>query len=166
MTQRSRLIDRISSIPENRIHPVYDEIYLILKQNLTDDDKPITIVCCPHCGSVSIKKNGNYNGKQRYFCKDCHKSFSMNTNTFLFHNRIPENLWLQFIDYELSGIALRHEAHFLGLSIHTCFRMRHKLYAAVSELAKKRVTGKVQLDAAYRKINLKGTRPENMPRYS
>ena len=129
MTQRSRLIDRISSIPENRIHPVYDEIYLILKQNLTDDDKPITIVCCPH------------------------QSFSMNTNTFLFHNRIPENLWLQFIDYELSGMALRHEAHFLGLSIHTCFRMRHKLYAAVSELAKKRVTGKVQLDAAYSGIS-------------
>ena len=129
MTQRSRLIDRISSIPENRIHPVYDEIYLILKQNLTDDDKPITIVCCPH------------------------KSFSMNTNTFLFHNRIPENLWLQFFDYELSGMALRHEAHFLGLSIHTCFRMRHKLYAAVSELAKKRVTGKVQLDAAYSGIS-------------
>ena len=48
MTQRSRLIDRISSIPENRIHPVYDEIYPILKQNLTDNDKPITIVCCPH----------------------------------------------------------------------------------------------------------------------
>ena len=48
MTQRFRLIDRISSIPENRIHPVYDEIYPILKQNLTDDDKPITIVCCPH----------------------------------------------------------------------------------------------------------------------
>ena len=60
MTQRSRLIDRISSIPENRIHPVYDEIYPILKQNLTDDDKAITIVCCPH------------------------KSFSMNTNTFFF----------------------------------------------------------------------------------
>lgn len=77
----------------------------------------------------------------------------MNTNTFLFHNRIPENLWLQFIDYELSGMALRHEAHFLGLSIHTCFRMRHKLYAAVSELAKKRVTGKVQLDAAYSGIS-------------
>lgn len=51
--------------------------------------------------------------------------------------RVSENLWLQFIDYKLSGMALRHEAHFLGLSIHTCFRMRHKLYAAVSELAKK-----------------------------
>ncbi len=31
--------------------------------------------------------------------------------------------------------------------------MRHKLYAAVSELAKKRVTGKVQLDAAYSGIS-------------
>lgn len=59
----------------------------------------------------------------------------MNTNTFLFHNRISKEKWLRFIDYEMSGMALRHEAHFLGLSIHTCFRMRHKLYAACSGIS-------------------------------
>ena len=43
MTQRTRLIDMISSVPEHKIHSAYDQIYPILKDNLTEDEKPITI---------------------------------------------------------------------------------------------------------------------------
>jgi transposase-like protein len=33
-------------------------------------------ISCPHCHSKSIKKNGKKrNGKQNYFCKDCHRQF-------------------------------------------------------------------------------------------
>ena len=31
---------------------------------------------CPHCQSTSIVKNGKLNGKQRYLCKSCKKSFN------------------------------------------------------------------------------------------
>lgn len=167
MSKRERLIDLISSIPEHNVRKVYDQIFPILDENMDKNHEEITIVCCPHCGSVSIKKNGTNNGTQRFMCNDCHKTFSSTTDTFFFHNRIPKDLWLKFIDYEISGLPLREESHYLGLSIHTCFRMRHKLHRAVSEIVEKqKVTGMVQLDSNYQKINLKGTKPQNMPRFS
>ena len=32
--------------------------------------------CCPHCESTSVVKNGKLNGKQRYVCRSCSKSFN------------------------------------------------------------------------------------------
>ena len=32
---------------------------------------------CPHCQSTSVVKNGKLNGKQRYICKSCKKSFNI-----------------------------------------------------------------------------------------
>ena len=167
MSKREALIELVSCVPEHKIRNVYDQIYPILNESIEKDNESITILCCPHCGSVSIKKNGTYNGKQRFICKNCHKSFSTTTDTFMFHNRVSKELWKQFIDYEMDGMTLKDESYHLKLSIHTCFRMRHKLYRAVSSIVEnERVTGTVQLDASYTKINLKGTKPKNMPRYS
>lgn len=168
MSKREALIDLIGSIPEHKIRTVYDKFLPILQENMDKEHDAITIVCCPHCGSISIKKNGTKDGKQRFLCNDCKKSFSVTTNTFFFHNRIPEEIWKRFIDYELNGVVLREEAYLLDLSITTCFRMRHKLHRAISTIVEKeRLNGDVvQVDANYQKINLKGTRPENMPRFS
>ena len=32
---------------------------------------------CSHCGSQNINKNGTIDGKQRYKCKDCNKTFGV-----------------------------------------------------------------------------------------
>jgi IS1 family transposase/transposase-like protein len=38
--------------------------------------KVLTKVICPHCDSANIKKNGiKSNGKQNFYCKDCHRQF-------------------------------------------------------------------------------------------
>ena len=45
--------------------------------------------------------------------------------------------------------------------------MRHKLYHASSEImGHQKLCGEVEIDIQYKNINLKGTRPQNMPRYS
>ena len=36
-------------------------------------------VHCPDCGSSNVKKNGKFNGNQKYQCKDCKKSWTANT---------------------------------------------------------------------------------------
>jgi hypothetical protein len=33
------------------------------------------VTVCPHCESTNINKNGTIEGKQRYKCKDCKKTF-------------------------------------------------------------------------------------------
>lgn len=38
---------------------------------------------CPKCGSVSVSKNGKRNGRQRYLCKDCHRTFGDTYGTLL-----------------------------------------------------------------------------------
>ena len=64
-------------------------------------------------------------------------------------------------------MPLEGEAQVLGTSKITCFYMRHKLYHAASEImGHQKLSGEVEIDTQYKSINLKGTRPQNMPRYS
>ncbi len=45
--------------------------------------------------------------------------------------------------------------------------MRHKLFHAASEImGHQKLSGEVEIDTQYKRINLKGTRPQNMLRYS
>ena len=140
---------------------------LIESEMIKERESFSTIEVCPHCGSEHIKKNGKCTSRQRYYCNECHKSFSETTNTFIFHSKVTEQQWISFIDYEIAKLPLREEAHFLDLSVTTCYFMRHKLYQAVEKLhLNEKLENKTELDSAYFKINLKGTKRENMPRYS
>ena len=47
--------------------------------------------------------------------------------------------WKKFIDYELSNLTLEDTAHFVGVSVPTCFYMRHKLYNAATKLINKQI---------------------------
>ena len=126
------------------------------------------ITVCPFCGLIHIKKNGfDKNNNQRYLCKDCRHSFSESTKTLFWHSRITKSEWLRFMDLEITSMSLREEAYYMGLSITACFFMRHKLYsAAAREMAKEKMVGDTELDCSYYRINLKGTKTENMPRMS
>lgn len=167
MNLRNELQNLISNIDQKDLQKIYEYALSSIKTCTSEEEESVTILCCPHCGSVSIKRNGTYDRKQRFICKDCKKSFSTTTNTFFFHNRISKEVWKNFIDYEMDSLTLKSIAYYLDISVHTAFRMRHKLYRAVSSIVEKQtVSGEIQLDATYRKINLKGTKPDKMPRYS
>lgn len=75
--------------------------------------------------------------------------------------------WRTFIKGKLNGLTLQQQSAATHLSVATCFHMRHKLYAAISSIQDQVVLkGNIELDPAYTNINLKGTKPENMPRLS
>lgn len=47
------------------------------------------------------------------------------------------------------------------------FRIKHRLLLAIKSFIENiKLSGKIQSDEKYFSINLKGTKPENMPRYS
>lgn len=50
-----------------------------IKDNKDIKDNNITIKC-KYCNSEHIKCNGNKYNKQRYYCNNCHKSFSLTDN--------------------------------------------------------------------------------------
>lgn len=126
------------------------------------------IVRCPKCGSIHFVKNGfDYNHKQKYRCKDCHTVFSSTTGTMFSHSTTSFDTWKTFITGELNGLTLQQQSEATGLSVTTCFHMRHKLYAASSFIQEDVVlSGNIEFDPSYTKINLKGTKPSSMPRAS
>lgn len=121
-------------------------------------------IFCPNCGSFSIKLNGTKEGRQRYICKDCHKSFSDNNNSIVYKSKYTYDEWIQFINCELHDYILKDEATQINVSQTTVFSWRHKIYQAISEVKKSIVlSGIIQIDGTFVPINLKGTKPKDMP---
>lgn len=123
---------------------------------------------CPHCISFLIYKNGKTkDGKQKYICRDCHKSFSDNNNSIVFKSKHSYDDWIKFIDCELHNYIIKDEATELNVSQTTIFTWRHKLYKAIAEVKKSILLSNIiQIDGTFVPINLKGTKPKNMPRIS
>lgn len=138
-----------------------------LKQIPTSVDNT-SFFCCPECGSISIKKNGkDSSGNQRFYCHDCKHTFTYKTHSFFSHSHLSFEQWKMFIECELSNMKLVDISHFVGISVTSAFFNRHKLYKAIFQIKKKeKLESFVEVAANYKKINLKGTKPKNMPRTS
>jgi len=103
---------------------------------------------CPICGSISVVHNGTHNGRQRYLCKDCHKTFGDLTNTPLNRTKFPEK-WIPFVECMLKGYSLRKSAEIVGVSYVTLFYWRHKLLDALTQTENNIFDGIVEMDETY-----------------
>ena len=122
---------------------------------------------CKKCGSKLYKNGRTKNGIQKYICSCCKKTFSETTNTIICHSKLPFEVWKNIIDNLLNGFSLRRIAEENNISLLTSFRIRHKvLYALKTFINSINLSGEIQSDEKYFSINLKGTKPQNMPRYS
>lgn len=52
---------------------------------------------CPFCGGTHIIKNGLKDGRQRYICKDCKKTFGNTHNTILKSSKKDLSVWKKYI---------------------------------------------------------------------
>ena len=163
-------LESLSPVELEYIHSI---IYTLYRDNVTEettnyDNLAAHMDQCPHCHSKRIVKNGfNPKGRQKYLCKDCHRVVLPTTGTMFSHSKIKYTEWVAFIGCELQGLSLEAEGVITGLHKTTCFNMRHRLYSAISSLQKDTVlSGNIEFDPTYTKINLKGTKPKNMPRIS
>ena len=145
-------------------------IYDLVKKKVTPqtpNHENMEVSCCPKCASLHFVKNGHdLKGKQKYLCKDCKTSFRSVSDTLFYRSRISYHEWTSFIPAELNGLTLEEECVQISRSVTTCFHMRHKLYGAIKEITDRKLSGLIELDPTYEPVNLKGTRPEDMPRYS
>lgn len=66
---------------------------------------------CPHCGSHQIVRNGHRpDGKQRFVCRKCKKSFVINTNSITSGTHKDIDTWRTYIDCMLNGFSVRKSA--------------------------------------------------------
>jgi transposase-like protein len=126
------------------------------------------IVSCPHCGSMHTVKNGKTKAKrQKYMCIDCKKSFSNTTNTIAYRSKKSYETWIKYIECLIKGFTLKDSADEVNLSTTSSFVWRHKILKTLNKFNKAaKLSGTIQADALYLPINLKGTKPNKMPRYS
>jgi transposase-like protein len=79
-------------------------------------------ICCKHCGSKRINRNGRQKGKQRYYCRDCKKTFSEGVDNRI---RYPLILRRLAITLYLSGTSISG----IQKSLSICFN--RKIYFKV-----------------------------------
>lgn len=99
---------------------------------------------CPHCGSSEVNKFGFFNGKQRYRCKECRKTFNLYTKTLLSwsHNK---NKWDSFIETMKQDLSLRKAEDKIGVSYASLFYWRHKVLTVLNETNDKKFHGVLEL---------------------
>lgn len=92
------------------------------KLNLSRDLKE-----CPHCKSTYFVKNGKIQGRQRFICMDCHKTFAQTNNTILYGVKKDLSVWQKYIHCMIEKYSLRKTAEICGISLPTAFTWRHKI---------------------------------------
>ena len=121
-----------------------------------------------------MNKNGKTkNGVQKYICGSCGYSGSCGytcsetTDTIVSYSHLSFDVWSNVIDNLLNGLSIRRISEENNISVHTSFRLRHKVLLALKNFVKSiKLNGNAQSDEKYFPINLKGTKTQNMPRYS
>lgn len=98
------------------------------------NNKDTNAVVCPHCGSVKSIKHGTRNGRQRYFCKDCHKTFGDTNGTVAFRSKLSVAQWIEFIKMTLQGESCRTIAKELGINKQTALHNRHRVCSVLHQL--------------------------------
>ena len=94
-------------------------------------NQDLDTVVCPHCGSVKAIKNGTRNGRQRYLCKDCKKTFGDTNGTVAFRSKMSIGKWIEFIKLTLQGESCRTIAKELGINKYTALQNRHRVCAVL-----------------------------------
>ena len=123
--------------------------------------------CCPNCSSKHFIRYGHKDGIQRFFCKSCSKTFLPTTGNLMSSNRLSDENIRELIECEIEGLSLKETAYRSHLSKSTCFCFRQRLYRMADyKMSELLLNGQIQIDATYTRINLSGTKPKNMPRYS
>ena len=90
-------------------------------------------LCCPRCGTHSIRKHGFCLGIQRYQCKKCRRTFNETVNTPLhwIHNK---QKMIQYAGTLPEHMSIAKTALQIGVSLNTSFTWRHKILSSFMSL--------------------------------
>jgi transposase-like protein len=119
---------------------------------------------CPRCMSLEPKgivRFGIRKGIQWYRCKDCSRTFSGVTDSFLSYTKKDFYTWKLFLKCMMEGYSVRRAATIYRINKNTAFMWRHKILDALSEYhsTQPSMKGIVEADDTFFKISYKGSKP-------
>ncbi|MBE6049134.1 MAG: IS1 family transposase [Clostridium sp.] len=142
------------------LQDINNQITGLFKGELTKIRKE-ELHCCPHCGSKTYIKYGNYKNVQRYKCKneECKKTFSLATNSLWEYSKKDLNTWMSFVRLMFEKRSLRYISQKLEISLSTAFYWRHKVMKALMKDDEKELVKKyVHIITTRMRENFKGCR--------
>ena len=105
---------------------------------------------CTHCGSNSFRKNGTYQGIQRYRCHACQRFFSDKPRKFTYQTKVKA------IDMYLNNVGIRKIARFIQCSPSLILRWIRAFSQQIAERleqarqqAKQQVPDIIEMDELY-----------------
>ncbi len=69
---------------------------------------------CPRCGGGRLLQWGSFSGRRRQRCRDCGRTFSDFTGTWLAHGKRPD-LWPRYVECMRLGLTCRAAGRRLGI---------------------------------------------------
>jgi transposase-like protein len=115
------------------------------------------LVTCPRCHSQSVLRWGRPDGRQRYRCKTCLRTFTGDTGTPL-ARRHKRGAWPEYLLLMQECATLRTAATRLEIHISTAFRWRHAALHALHATGQPRLAGVVELTQIPVALSDKGSR--------
>jgi len=133
---------------------ISESISLIKSRGIAFDNKDGT---CPHCKSLNYVKYGSDKGSKRYMCKECKKTFTEFTGTWMakIHKK---QLLLPYLDLMKQEKSLDKIKETLGINKKTAFDWRHKVLNSLEEVGKDKFTGITESDEMFFLKSYKGSR--------
>lgn len=110
---------------------------------------------CPYCHSHNTKKNGKEHNHQRWYCKNCHRSFSSRTGTILNSSKLTPGQIRRMVSMLSDGVLFHQVAHQIGVSVQTVCLWKRKLQALVKSQKNTILSEKVYADHTYIKVPIK-----------
>ncbi|WP_251328517.1 IS1595 family transposase [Haloplanus pelagicus] len=111
---------------------------------------------CPRCRSESVIKHGSYREYQRYFCKDCDRTFNTRTGTTFAHAKIGlDKLLFAFYTLLRFNTSIRQLDAELDVSYRS-LRRRVEQFARTLDAPAINLVGPVEIDEVYVTAGLKG----------
>lgn len=123
---------------------------------------------CPYCKENNVIKYGHTDtGIQNHFCKDCKKKFNDLTGTIFSGTHLTYEQIEIFLQCFIDKIPIRKTAKRMGVNKNTAHLLRLKIMDSFKSIRQNaKLSDEIESDEIYKVINLKGTKPKDMPRFS
>ena len=118
--------------------------------------------CCPLCASMKYYRYGMDKGSQRFQCKDCLRTFTEYTGTWLDGLHKKSHV-LRYIELMIAGKSLDRISRSLGINKKTAFDWRHKILSSLGQDKGAAMSGIVESDETFFEESEKGNRHLERP---
>jgi len=161
--RQSEVLKRFAQLTDSQREQIQRKIgdYLTMNANLAEEKPEV----CPKCGgSFKMYKHGHQNGKRRYTCCGCGRTFTYNSRTVMSNLKISKDEFIEICLDTLNLVPIRKTAARLNRSVPTVHMNRHKFLAVLEEVLDEENTllsGTVEIDETYELESTKGIPPKN-----